>query len=146
ILPAGFENRTKGRGIVYREWAPQVKILSHDSVGGFLTHCGYNSVVEGLTYGRVLILFPMINDQGLNARLLEGKKLGMEIPREKRDGSFTSEAVAATVTAAVVGDSGAPTRAAVKAAADGMFGDRKKNGEMVDVLVRYLEDNKMQKP
>ncbi|CAN1192496.1 UDP-glycosyltransferase 91C1 [Linum perenne] len=146
ILPAGFENRTKGRGIVYREWAPQVKILSHDSVGGFLTHCGYNSVVEGLTYGRVLILFPMINDQGLNARLLEGKKLGMEIPRDERDGSFTSEAVAATVTAAVVGDSGAPTRAAVKAAADGMFGDRKKNGEMVDVLVRYLEDNKMQKP
>nr|AFJ53030.1 UDP-glycosyltransferase 1 [Linum usitatissimum] len=141
MLPGGFEERVKGRGIVYREWVPQVRILSHDSVGGFLTHCGYNSVVEGLAFGRVLILFPVINDQGLNARLLEGKKLGIEIPREEKDGSFTSDAVAETVKAAVVGESGEGWRRAVKGA-KGLFGGREKNGEMVDALVRYLTENK----
>ncbi|CAN0878858.1 UDP-glycosyltransferase 91C1 [Linum grandiflorum] len=141
MLPDGFEDRVRGRGIVYTEWAPQVEILSHDSVGGFLTHCGYNSVVEGLAFGRVLILFPMINDQGLNARLLEGKKLGMEILREENDGSFTSNSVAETVKAAVIGQSGEAWRAAAKAA-KGLFGSREKNGEMVDVFVRYLTENK----
>ncbi|CAN1242340.1 UDP-glycosyltransferase 91C1, partial [Linum perenne] len=85
------------------------KILSHDSVDGFLTHCGYNSVVGGLTYDRVLILFSMINNQGINSRLLEGKKLRMEIPRDERYGSFTSEAVVATVMVTMVGESGEPS-------------------------------------
>ncbi|CAN1242341.1 hypothetical protein LINPERPRIM_LOCUS5311 [Linum perenne] len=51
----------------------------------------------------------MINNQGINSRLLEGKKLRMEIPRDERYGSFTSEAVVATVMVTMVGESGEPS-------------------------------------
>ncbi|KVI06805.1 UDP-glucuronosyl/UDP-glucosyltransferase [Cynara cardunculus var. scolymus] len=109
-LPDGFRERVKGRGVVYLGWAPQVRILSHSSIGGFLTHCGWNSAIEGLAFGRVLIFFPVMNDQGLNVRLLSGKKLGVEIPRNEKDGSFTSDSVAKSVKLAMVSEGGEQIR------------------------------------
>ncbi|WMV53260.1 hypothetical protein MTR67_046645 [Solanum verrucosum] len=70
VLPDGFEERTKGQGIVWKSWAPQMKILSHKSVGGFLAHCGWSSTIEGLMFGHPLIMLPFLVDQGLNARIL----------------------------------------------------------------------------
>ncbi|KAH7860479.1 hypothetical protein Vadar_013888 [Vaccinium darrowii] len=79
-LPNGFEERTKERGIVCTSWAPQLKILSHDSVGGFLTHSGWSSLVEAIKFEKPLILLTFLADQGLNARLFEEKKMGYSIP------------------------------------------------------------------
>ncbi|KAI3920657.1 hypothetical protein MKW92_021018 [Papaver armeniacum] len=71
VLPTGFEDRVSGQGLVIKGWAPQVAILSHRAVNSFLTHCGWNSVLEGLVAGVQLLLWPMINDHFMTAKLLE---------------------------------------------------------------------------
>lgn len=71
-IPSGFIERVRGsgKGFVIEGWAPQLVILSHRAVGSFLTHCGWNSVLEGLVCGVVMLTWPMGADQYTNAKLL----------------------------------------------------------------------------
>ncbi|KAL0367905.1 UNVERIFIED_CONTAM: UDP-glycosyltransferase 91D2 [Sesamum calycinum] len=105
-LPSGFEERVSGRGIVWRSWAPQLKLLSHESVGGFLTHCGWSSIVEGLMFGHPLITLPFLVDQGLNSRVVVENQLGREIPRNEQDGSYTRNSVADSVKLVMLDEEG----------------------------------------
>lgn len=66
----GFEDRVRERGFVIKGWAPQIAILRHRAVGAFLTHCGWNSVLEGMASGVVMLTWPMGADQFTNAKLL----------------------------------------------------------------------------
>jgi UDP:flavonoid glycosyltransferase YjiC (YdhE family) len=57
-LGEGFEDRTKDRGLVVREWVDQPAILRHDSVRGFLSHCRWSSVLESVAAGVPLAVWP----------------------------------------------------------------------------------------
>ncbi|KAG5574691.1 hypothetical protein H5410_054825 [Solanum commersonii] len=81
------------RNNMHEYWAPQLKILSHDSVGGFLTHSGWSLIVEAIQFEKSLVLLTFLADQGINARLLEEKKMMYSILRDDRDGSFTRDSV-----------------------------------------------------
>ncbi|KAL5707933.1 hypothetical protein ACHQM5_018780 [Ranunculus cassubicifolius] len=72
-LPEGYESRLKeqNRGLLVRKWAPQLEILSHKSTCAFLSHCGWNSVLESLSHGVPILGWPMIAEQTYNAKLLE---------------------------------------------------------------------------
>ncbi|CAK7335689.1 unnamed protein product [Dovyalis caffra] len=70
FLPEGFLDRTKGVGLVVPSWAPQIQVLSHGSTGGFLTHCGWNSILESIVNGVPLIAWPLYAEQKMNSVLL----------------------------------------------------------------------------
>ncbi|KAI3838000.1 hypothetical protein MKW92_038647 [Papaver armeniacum] len=70
LLEEKFEERNKDRGLVIKGWAPQVLILSHKAIGGFLTHCGWNSVLEGVCAGVPMITWPMGAEQFFNEKLV----------------------------------------------------------------------------
>ncbi|PIN01048.1 UDP-glucuronosyl and UDP-glucosyl transferase [Handroanthus impetiginosus] len=69
-LLQGFFERTSSRGKVV-EWAPQLQVLAHSSVGVFVTHSGWNSVVESIVAGVPLICRPFFGDQMMNRRRVE---------------------------------------------------------------------------
>ncbi|PWA13701.1 UDP-glucuronosyl/UDP-glucosyltransferase [Artemisia annua] len=69
-LPLGFEDRIGKQGLIVHNWAPQLEILCHRSTGAFLTHCGWNSVMESLSQGVPLIGWPLAAEQGYNAKML----------------------------------------------------------------------------
>ncbi|KAL7223499.1 hypothetical protein ACSBR1_025030 [Camellia fascicularis] len=82
--------------------APQLKILGHELGEGFLTHYGWSSVIEGLQFGKPLIMLSFMVDQGLNARVLHKKKVGIEIPKDEEDRSFTRNLVADSIRLVMV--------------------------------------------
>jgi cyanidin-3-O-glucoside 2''-O-glucuronosyltransferase len=78
-LPEGFFDMVGERGLIVEEWAPQKRISSHPGIGGFLSHCGWNSVLESMRFGDPIIAMPLYMDQPLNAGFVVEVGAGLKI-------------------------------------------------------------------
>ncbi|XP_022138954.1 7-deoxyloganetic acid glucosyltransferase-like [Momordica charantia] len=78
-IPAELEEGTRKRGYMVG-WAPQEEVLSHGAVGGFLTHSGWNSTLEGIAAGKPMICWPYAADQQVNSRFVSHVwKVGLDM-------------------------------------------------------------------
>lgn len=83
-LPEGYEKRVEEKGLIIRGWAPQVLILDHEAVGGFVTHCGWNSVLEGVSAGLPMVTWPIFAEQFYNEKLItEVLRTGVSVGAKK---------------------------------------------------------------
>ncbi|KAK1412862.1 hypothetical protein QVD17_34432 [Tagetes erecta] len=96
-LPFGFVDRVKKQGLVVYGWAPQLEILCHRSIGAFLSHCGWNSVLESLSQGVPLIGWPLRAEQGYNAKMLVEEMGVCVVIARWVDSSITKEEVSKVI-------------------------------------------------
>ncbi|CAL5322210.1 unnamed protein product [Camellia sinensis] len=144
-LPKGFIDRVGERGLVVEGWAPQARILTHSSTGGFVSHCGWNSVLESLKFGVPMVAIPMQYEQPLNAKLVEEVGVAAEVNRDI-NGRLNREEIAQVIRKVVVEKSGEDIR--IKAR---IFGDKirmkgdEEIDEAVEVLLQLCKDVKLLK-
>uniref|UniRef100_A0A803QF88 Glycosyltransferase n=1 Tax=Cannabis sativa TaxID=3483 RepID=A0A803QF88_CANSA len=113
LLPDGFLDRTKEKGMVVKNWVEQVEVLSHDSVGGFVTHCGWNSVLEAVCAGVPMVAWPLYAEQRLNrVALVEEIKIALPM-NESEDGFVSSDEVENRVNELMNSETGESVRSRV---------------------------------
>ncbi|GJW18490.1 UDP-glycosyltransferase 88B1-like protein, partial [Tanacetum coccineum] len=106
VLPEGFLARTTDKGLVVKNWAPQPAILNHDSVGGFVSHCGWNSSLEAVVSGVPMVTWPLYAEQKMNrVYLVEEIKVALRLEMSSDD-YVTAEAVEQTMTKLMDGEEG----------------------------------------
>nr|WIW42785.1 UDP-glycosyltransferase [Nicotiana tabacum] len=101
-LPKGFEERMKEKGLIIRGWAPQVLILDHESVGAFVTHCGWNSTLEGISAGVPMVTWPVFVEQFCNEKLVtEVLRTGVGVGSVKWQKTYTEGVKKEEITKAI---------------------------------------------
>nr|BEP30493.1 flavonoid C-glucosyltransferase-like protein [Dahlia pinnata] len=77
LVGDSFIQRNKDKGMVVKGWVDQEKILSHPAIGGFVSHCGWNSVMEAVARGIPMVAWPQIGDQKVNAGIVKAAGVGV---------------------------------------------------------------------
>ncbi|KAL5202360.1 hypothetical protein ABZP36_013312 [Zizania latifolia] len=117
-----------GDGGMAVEWCDQPRVLSHPSVGCFVTHCGWNSTLESVACGVPVVAAPQYSDQGTNAWLVERMGVGVRAAVRGEDGVLEAEGLRRSVDAVmsepVAVRAAAWKEAAAAAVADGGGSDR----------------------
>lgn len=77
LLGHDLVERLKEKGLVVKHWVNQGEILSHQAIGGFVSHCGWNSVTEAIWHGIPMLAWPQHGDQKMNAYVVSRIGLGL---------------------------------------------------------------------
>jgi pathogen-inducible salicylic acid glucosyltransferase len=74
-LPKNFieetNNKTEEKNCLIVRWCSQSDVLAHEAVGCFVSHCGWNSTMEAISFGVPIVAMPQILDQITNAYFVE---------------------------------------------------------------------------
>ncbi|VAI81954.1 unnamed protein product [Triticum turgidum subsp. durum] len=106
-LPEAFRDELQRGGGLVVPWCPQPAVLKHAAVGLFVTHCGWNSLLEAVVAGLPVLAWPVFAEQTTNCRqVLECWRNGMALP-----GKVESGAVSGLVREMMSGELGKEKRA-----------------------------------
>ncbi|KAJ0239822.1 UDP-glycosyltransferase 74F2 [Hirschfeldia incana] len=104
-LPSGFlETVDKEKSLVLK-WSPQLEVLSNKAIGCFLTHCGWNSTMEALTFGVPMVAMPQWTDQPMNAKYIEDVwKAGVRVKIDNESGIAKREEIEFSIKEVMEGE------------------------------------------
>ncbi|VFQ93188.1 unnamed protein product [Cuscuta campestris] len=147
MLPEGFTERTRERGMVIG-WAPQVAILGHPAVGGFVSHCGSNSTLESVWFGKRLATWPMYAEQEANAfQIVKEMGVGVEMRMDCKKAKDINGGKAQVVGAEVIEekvkelmDPMSPIKFKAKEMSEMSRGALVEGGSSYASLLRFLDD------
>ncbi|CAA0813547.1 UDP-glycosyltransferase 86A2 [Striga hermonthica] len=141
--PLPEEARGGRHGLVV-EWCCQRRVLAHEAVGGFLTHCGWNSVLESIWHRVPMLCFPLYTDQFTNRKLVvDDWEIGINLcDKERVDRFEVAENLGKLMNEfrLRVGEIGKVKRVLEKALADG--GSSEKN---MGVFIKKMQDKTCKK-
>ncbi|XP_041993757.1 anthocyanidin 3-O-glucosyltransferase 2-like [Salvia splendens] len=146
ILPEGFLERTKGVGRVMVGWAPQAAVLAHPAVRGFVSHCGWNSILESMWCGVPMAAWPLYAEQQINAfQVVEEVGVAVEVRVDYRGGSGVvvgADEIAAAIGRLMEGEKGVRERAEeMREKSSGAVADGGSSRIFLAKLVRDIIDN-----
>nr|WPX61740.1 UGT74AG11 [Hedera helix] len=102
-LPTNFIEETSEKGLVVT-WCPQLEVLAHHAVGCFISHCGWNSTVEAISFGVPVVAMPQFLDQMTNAYFVE-KVWGVGIqPKENEENVTSAEEIGRCINEVMDGE------------------------------------------
>ncbi|TXG55668.1 hypothetical protein EZV62_020924 [Acer yangbiense] len=105
-LPNKFVEETSDQGL-FVSWCPQLEVLAHESIGCFVTHCGFNSVLEALSLGVAMVAMPQWTDQPTNAKYVEDVwETGIRALPDEKGGVMRGQVVEKCIKEVMEGEKG----------------------------------------